>query len=81
MPFLKKYKALFTFLVFLFAGAVGNFIDRVRFGYVVDFIYFKPINFPVFNLADCFITFACILLLYSIVFIYQEKDFEFVTRQ
>ncbi len=39
-------------LVFITAGAIGNFIDRLLFGYVRDFIYFVPINFPVFNVAD-----------------------------
>ena len=42
----------------VFSGAVGNFIDRLRQGYVVDLIYVRLIDFPVFNLADCYISVA-----------------------
>ena len=43
-------------LVLLFSGAVGNLIDRLFLGYVRDMIYFSLINFPVFNIADIFVT-------------------------
>ena len=61
----------------LVSGAAGNFIDRVRFGYVRDFIYFKLINFPVFNVADCYVTVSVVLLIILILFVYKEDDFEF----
>ena len=48
----KGYKILQFDLVVLIAGALGNFIDRIFNGYVVDFLYFKLIDFPVFNVAD-----------------------------
>lgn len=48
---------------FVFAGAVGNGIDRFLFGYVVDFFDFRLINFPVFNIADVAINIGVILLL------------------
>ncbi|MEM8831094.1 MAG: signal peptidase II [Cyanobacteria bacterium P01_G01_bin.19] len=48
---------------FILAGAVGNGIDRFLFGYVVDFLDFRLINFPVFNLADVSINIGVILLL------------------
>lgn len=48
---------------FILAGALGNGVDRFLFGYVVDFLDFKLINFPVFNLADTFINIGIILLL------------------
>ena len=57
-----KYIWYFIFLILIFSGALGNFIDRVINKYVVDFIYFKPINFPVFNLADIYITCGAILM-------------------
>lgn len=48
---------------FILAGAIGNGIDRFLFGYVVDFLDFRLINFPVFNLADVFINIGVVLLL------------------
>lgn len=53
-------------LGFLFAGGLSNAIDRVAYGYVVDFISVNLFNFPVFNIADICITFGVILLLVSI---------------
>lgn len=50
---------------FIFAGAFGNGIDRFLFGYVVDFLDFRLIQFPVFNLADLFINVGIIFLLYA----------------
>ena len=46
----------------IYGGGLGNMIDRVRFGYVVDMIETKFMNFPVFNVADSFITCGCIIL-------------------
>lgn len=50
------------------AGACGNFIDRVMRGFVVDMIYFKPIDFPVFNVADCYVTVSVFLLFFLLIF-------------
>lgn len=47
----------------IYGGGLGNMIDRVRFGYVVDMIETEFMDFPVFNVADCFITCGCILLI------------------
>ena len=52
----------------VYGGGLGNMIDRVRLGYVVDMIETEFITFPVFNVADCFITCGCIALLVSLVF-------------
>ena len=52
----------------VYGGGLGNVIDRVRLGYVVDMIRTEFINFPVFNVADCFITCGCILLMVHIFF-------------
>ena len=52
----------------IYAGGLGNMIDRVRLGYVVDMIKTDFINFPVFNVADCFITCGCILLVTRMLF-------------
>ena len=48
---------------FVLAGALGNGVDRFLFGYVVDFLDFRLINFPVFNLADVCINIGIICLL------------------
>jgi len=51
----------------IYGGGLGNMIDRVRLGYVVDMIETQFITFPVFNVADCFITCGCFLLLFHLV--------------
>ena len=56
-------------LSLLFAGAIGNLIDRVFLGYVRDMIYFSLINFPVFNVADSAITIAAALLVIETFFV------------
>lgn len=76
MPQNKKFTALNYIIVFLIAGAIGNYIDRIANNYVVDFIYFSLINFPVFNVADCYVTISIILLLFLILFYYKDEDLE-----
>jgi len=74
--FSKKRLPFTTFdrfcIVAVFAGGLGNMIDRLRMGYVVDMIATEFINFPVFNVADCFITCGCIILLVHLVFFNKE---------
>ena len=55
-------------MVAVYAGGLGYMIDRVRLGYVVDMIAVDFMNFAVFNVADCFITCGCILLLVHLAF-------------
>ena len=52
----------------IYGGGLGNMIDRLRYGYVVDMIKTEFMEFPVFNVADCFITCGCIMLLVHLVF-------------
>ena len=52
----------------VYGGGLGNMIDRVRYGFVVDMIRTEFMNFPVFNVADCFITCGCIALMISLIF-------------
>ena len=61
------------FIAAIYGGGLGNMIDRVRLGYVVDMIKTDFMNFPVFNVADCFITCGCILLTAHLIFF--NKDF------
>jgi len=55
-------------ILLIWAGGLGNMIDRVRLGYVVDMIQTLFVNFPVFNVADIFITCGCIALIVHLVF-------------
>lgn len=55
-------------LALVSTGAAGNLIDRAFIGTVTDFIYFKPIDFPVFNVADACITIGVILLMICVLF-------------
>ncbi len=54
-------------------GGIGNMIDRVWLGYVVDFIYIKIIDFAVFNVADSFVCVGTALLMVYILFFYKEE--------
>lgn len=56
----------------IYGGGLGNMIDRVRLGYVVDMIETQFMRFPVFNVADCFITCGCIALMISLIFFNKE---------
>lgn len=56
----KKYQAFRILSVVLLAGAWGNGLDRFFRGYVVDFLYFSLIDFPVFNVADCFVVLSIV---------------------
>ncbi len=74
----KSYRMLRILCVTYTAGALGNLIDRIFRGYVVDMIYFIPINFPVFNVADCYITISTAVLLIALFFCYRDDDFAFL---
>lgn len=78
-PYQKMYTKLHISLIFIASGAIGNLIDRLKFGYVVDFLYFSLINFPVFNVADICVTLSSIYLVFLLVFVYKESDLEFLT--
>ena len=74
--FAKKRMPFSTFdrwcIVAIWAGGMGNMIDRLRLGYVVDMIQTDFMNFPVFNIADCFITCSCFLLMAHLFLINKE---------
>lgn len=67
-PAERKFWPVRVCCLLVAAGAVGNFIDRIMRGFVVDMIYFKPIDFPVFNVADCFVTVGIFLLFFLLIF-------------
>ena len=78
LPADKKYRGMKICLMAIISGALGNLLDRVFRGYVVDFIYFVPINFPRFNIADSYIVVALCILMILLFIYYQEKDTEFL---
>lgn len=67
-------------MILIFAGAVGNFIDRIRQGFVVDFLYFELINFPIFNVADIYVTVGCFLLILLLLFYYKDEELNFFKK-
>lgn len=78
LPGERKFVKLHLLLTMVMAGGIGNMIDRLRLDYVVDFISFVLINYPIFNVADMYIVVAVILLFILLVFIYQEEDLEWM---
>lgn len=78
LPDGKKFHILYVFGGILTGGAVGNMIDRLRLGYVVDFISFSLINFPIFNVADMCIVISIVVLGYLFLFVYKEEDMSFL---
>ena len=79
MPKTEFYLPLFWIIVLMGAGGIGNTIDRLFFGYVTDFLYFELIDFPIFNIADCYITIGGFLIAFLILFgKYKEDEFRFL---
>lgn len=78
IPAGRKFVPLRVCAVFIVSGALGNLIDRVRLGYVVDFFYFELIDFPVFNVADIFVTLSAVLLAVLLLLYYKEEDLEYI---
>lgn len=78
MPFDKKYVAVIVFMTLIISGGIGNMIDRAMIGSVTDFISFYLINFPIFNVADIYVSVATTLLIVSFLFIYKDDDIKFV---
>ncbi len=75
MPADKKYRIVEILLVFIAAGGVGNMIDRIINNFVIDFIYISCINFPVFNVADMYVSVCTVILAVIILFRYKEADY------
>jgi len=71
-----KYRMLQLDMAVLLAGAVGNLADRLINGYVVDFIKTDFINFPVFNVADCYVTLSMIILIIFLLFFMKEDELD-----
>ena len=72
----RRFLPLRIIDIFIISGAVGNLIDRIARGYVVDFMYISLIDFPVFNVADIYVSWSAVLALILILFKYREDDFK-----
>ena len=75
MPVQKKFFIAEIILVLLLSGAIGNMIDRIMQDYVVDFIYISYINFPIFNVADMYVSICTVALAIILLFKFKETDY------
>ena len=78
LPEGRRYHFLRVICVLIAAGAVGNMLDRLFRHYVVDFLYVSAIDFPVFNVADCYVCVGTGLALLALFTVYREEDFSFL---
>ncbi len=78
LPSTKRYVPLGSCLTLIAAGGAGNMIDRAVQGYVVDFLYFKLIDFPIFNVADCYVTVSTAVLLFLFLRVYTDQELDFL---
>ena len=78
IPRISRFRWLDLALLLVFSGAIGNLIDRSLQSYVVDFIYFSLIDFPIFNVADIYVTCAAFLLVFLFIFYYKEEDLDLI---
>lgn len=76
LPVGKRFVPMRLCILLIMSGAVGNLIDRVSRNYVVDFIYFVPIDFPKFNVADIYITVGVAVLAVLLFFYYTDEELE-----
>lgn len=74
----KKYHWIRMVFLLILSGGIGNMIDRIWHGYVIDFFYFKLIDFPVFNVADIFVCVGSVLGLLLMFFYYSEEELAFL---
>ena len=78
IPATKRFRLLNIIVILFTAGAIGNLIDRMVNNYVVDFFYFCLINFPIFNVADIYVTVAAFMFIILGLFYYKEEDFSVI---
>lgn len=78
LPQEKKFHIVHILFAGIIAGGIGNMLDRFRLDYVVDFISFVLIDFPIFNVADICIVVSSIGLFVLFLFVFKEEDLEFL---
>lgn len=74
LPCTKVYMWIRFSLILILSGAIGNLIDRIFKGYVVDFFHVTFIDFPVFNIADIFVVSGAILMAILVIFFIKDKE-------
>lgn len=74
----QRFLPMRAAFILIVSGGIGNLIDRIANGYVIDFIYFVPINFPKFNIADCYVTLGMIFLCIICFFYYKDEELNFL---
>lgn len=79
LPKTSHFLPLLITMAVVVAGAIGNLADRILHGYVIDFLYFSLIDFPIFNVADVYIVMGC--LLFVIFYVgYSDSDFAYLKK-
>lgn len=76
IPQERRFVPMRIALLLFLSGAIGNCIDRLWHRYVIDFLYFRLIDFPIFNVADIYVTVATALLILLCFFYYKEEDMD-----
>lgn len=79
IPQKRRFVPLRVCAILLASGAIGNLIDRLARNYVVDFCYFNLIDFPIFNVADCYVVIATFSLILLFFFFYSDEELEFLS--
>lgn len=80
LPDARRFLPIRLCLLLILGGAGGNLLDRMTRNYVVDFIYFVPINFPKFNVADIYITCGVAVLAIFLFFYYTDEELDCLFR-
>ena len=81
MPKKQEYRPVRISLILLLSGAIGNIIDRMFRGYVVDFFEFTFFEWPVFNVADIYVVVGVVLLALMILFVVKDEDLEWKKKK
>lgn len=81
LPEQKKYFMIHILASAIIAGGLGNMIDRIRLDFVVDFISFVLIDYPIFNVADIYVVVATIAVFVLLLFVYKEEDLNFLSKR
>lgn len=75
----KRYRYVKYVVITIIAGGLGNFIDRVTLGYVVDFFEVEFVEFPVFNVADIYVTLGMFAMMIAL-FVYKNEELDEILR-